>query len=307
MSKPRSRGPCPSDTAGGASMRWTRPRDAASGGRMPISGASGARTSWSRGTVPAPWSAASQAAPRLSRCSDAFASASSRAIPWLPANSRKRSRTRAHRATPPVSRILGGLIPGRSRVSTFSAKASSSPARMRSLDSPRLARWVMSVLRITGQRPERRAGSRTGAARRPASSTPSPNRPVSCCRKFPVPWAQRPFSRNPSRPPSCSSRTEKPRLPMETTVMGRSPCASRTPVPSAWRRGTRARPTCRPRRPVTAAPWTVSQSRLSRMALRQPAGSLWCSRRILLPGCQSPLAPRSSDTLTASAPMSIPR
>ena len=55
---------------------------------------------------------------------------------------------------------------------------------MRSFPSPLLARWVMSVLRITGQRPERGAGFSTVAAIAAASSTPRSKRSTSWRRKL---------------------------------------------------------------------------------------------------------------------------
>ncbi len=126
------------------------------------------------------------------------------------------SGSRRERLTPPIRQTSGGLMPGLISTRTFSQTASNSPARMRARSSPLLARCVMSVLRMTGQRPESGAGFSTSAHSSLASSMSSENRSTSWRRKLPVPWEQRLFSRKTSRPLARSSSTEKPWLPMET-------------------------------------------------------------------------------------------
>ena len=68
----------------------------------------------------------------------------------------------------------------------------------------------MSVLRMTGQRPDSAAGFATSVHRSLACSTVSSNRSTSWRKKLPVPWEQREFSRYTCCPPLRSSSTEKP-------------------------------------------------------------------------------------------------
>ena len=157
--------------------------------------------------------------------------------------------------------------------------ASSSPARMRSRPSPLLARWVMSVLRMTGQRPESGAGSATPAASAgrllDGRGRSAPPAGAGSCRS---PGSSGSSRGRPPRPPSRSSSTEKPWLPMETTVAGAVAAAgsgSRRPAP-AWRGPAAARPGGRagrspPRRPRS------SQSQPARSAASARPGSFWCS------------------------------
>jgi len=140
--------------------------------------------------------------------------------------SEKVRRTRGQRLTPPTSTTRLGLMPGLTNSNTFSQTASKSPARIRRRSSPLLARCVMSVLRITGQRPDKAAGCVSSAQSCPASATDREKRSTSCLRKLPVPCEQRLFSRK-VLSPSRNSKTEKPWLPMFTTVAGPPPKRNR--------------------------------------------------------------------------------
>ena len=124
----------------------------------------------------------------------------------------------------PASTTDAGLRLGLSNTWTFSQTASKRPARMRALSSPLLARWVMSVFKMTGQRPESGAALGTAVQSSEACSMVRLKRSTSWRRKLPVPCEQREFSRNTSAPFGRSSSTEKPWAPMETTVVGESPC-----------------------------------------------------------------------------------
>ena len=132
----------------------------------------------------------------------------------------------------------------------------------------------MSLLRITGQRPESGAAPSTAAASSLASSIVSEKRSTSWRRKLPVPCEQRLFSRKTSRPLARSSSTEKPWLPMETTVAGSGPARKRQARAWACWTGTRGRRICRLRRPHTAAAASVSQSHVAQQPEQRRPGFL---------------------------------
>ncbi len=293
------------DTGGDAVIRRTRPRAAESGASRSNWARSAGRTSRARGPAPACSRAASTAHPTASRTSARSGSASTSSIPFLARKRRKCSRTRRARLTPPVRRTRRGERRGFTRTWALSAIASSRPARIRSRRSPLFARWVMSVFRMTGQRPESGAASGTASASAAASSTDNPNRSTSWRRKFPVPWAQRAFSRH-DAPPSRASSTATPRLPMLTTVSGSSPYRKRSPRSIACFIGIRRSAICRERRPVVTAEETESQSHSWSSSTSRAPGSLPCAT-IAWRTSRSPSPSRAiSATLIVSAPTSTP-